>query len=79
MSGRRLFLIAGLSATLGACSTTTPQGTLAELQQLPADVEEIYLEDSLERAAESYRRYLEETSERSQRSRIRKFINLPCY
>ncbi len=63
MSGRRLFLIAGLSAALGACSTTTPQGTLAELQRLPADVEEIYLEDSLERAAESYRRYLEETSE----------------
>ena len=63
MSGRRLFLMACLSAALGACSTTTPQGTLAELERLPADVDEVYLEDSLERAAESYRRYLEETSE----------------
>ncbi|MBT8067784.1 MAG: tetratricopeptide repeat protein [Gammaproteobacteria bacterium] len=63
MSARRLFLMACLSAAVGACSTTTPQGTLAELERLPADVDEVYLEDSLERAAESYRRYLEETSE----------------
>jgi len=63
MSRRRLILMVCLSAALGACSTTTPQGTLAELERVPADVEEVYLEDSLERAAESYRRYLEETSE----------------
>ena len=48
---------------LGACATTSDQGTLAQLEQLQADVDEVYLEDGLERAAESYRRYLEETSE----------------
>jgi TolA-binding protein len=48
--------------TLAACgTTTTEQGTLAQLEQVPADVEEIYVADSLERAARSYRRYLEET------------------
>jgi TolA-binding protein len=54
----------GLScAALTACSgtTTTEHGTLAQLEQVPADVEEIYVADSLERAARSYRRYLEET------------------
>ena len=53
------FVLAGLSG----CAATTDRGTLAELEQVPADVEEVYLDDSLERAAESYRRYLEETSE----------------
>ena len=49
---------------LAACATTTPkQGTLAELESAQADVEEVYLDDSLERAAQSYRRYLEETEE----------------
>jgi len=48
---------------LSACATTGSQGTLAELQHVAADVEEVYLEDSLDRAAQSYRRYLEETSE----------------
>ncbi len=49
---------------LAACSTTAPQhGTLAELDSVEADLDEVYLEDSLERAAQSYRRYLAETSE----------------
>ncbi len=50
-------------ATVGftACATSSEQGTLAELEQVAADVDEVYLDDSLERAAESYRRYLEET------------------
>ena len=47
---------------LAACSTTVQQqGTLAELEVVDADLEEVYLEDSLERAADSYRRYLAET------------------
>ena len=29
---------------------------------MPADIDDIYVADSLERAADSYRRYLEETS-----------------
>ena len=48
---------------LSGCAATTDHGTLAELEQIPADVEEVFLDDSLERAAESYQRYLEETSE----------------
>jgi tetratricopeptide (TPR) repeat protein len=47
---------------LSACATTSNEGTLAELQHIEADTEEVYLDDSLERAADSYRRYLEETS-----------------
>ncbi len=59
----RLPIVAlGLScAALAACSTVSEQGTLAQLEQVPADIEEVFVADSLERAAESYRRYLEET------------------
>ena len=49
------------SVGLTACATSSEQGTLAELEQVAADVDEVYLDDSLKRAAESYRRYLEET------------------
>jgi len=57
-----IFSIAG--CCLGACATTTSeQGTLAQLQNVQPDVEEVYLDDSLQRAAQSYRRYLEETAE----------------
>jgi tetratricopeptide (TPR) repeat protein len=54
-----------LSACIGlsACATTSEQGTLAELEQVPADLTEVYLDDGLERAAQSYRRYLQETTE----------------
>ena len=49
---------------LAACSTTVNKsGTLAELETMPADLDEVFLDDGLERAAQSYRRYLEETSE----------------
>ena len=61
MSCRRLVVQAFVVAGLAGCATTSDQGTLAELQAVQADTEEIYLEDSLERAAQSYRRYLEET------------------
>ena len=58
-------VIIGLAVAVGlsACATASKDGTLAELDAVPADVEEVFLADSLERAAESYRRYLEETSE----------------
>ena len=63
MRSNRILTILSLGA-LTACSTTAPQqGTLAELEQVEADLSEVYLEDSLERAAQSYRRYLNETSE----------------
>ncbi len=58
----RAALLAGGCLALGACATPgEPQGTLAELASVAPDVEEVYLDDGLERAAESYRRYLEET------------------
>ena len=50
-------------AGLAACGTSSVErsDTLSQLDSVPADVEDIYVADSLERAAESYRRYLEET------------------
>ncbi len=48
---------------IAACSTTSERGTLAQLEQVPADIEEVYVADSLDRAAQSYRRYLDETPE----------------
>jgi len=62
---RRNAVILSLACVgLSACATTTiDQGTLAELEQVEADIDEIYLDDSLERAAQSYRRYLDETPE----------------
>jgi tetratricopeptide (TPR) repeat protein len=51
-------------AGLLACATPGEQaGTLSQLDSVPADVEDIHVADSLERAADSYRRYLEETTE----------------
>ena len=65
MSWRIAFFLFAVSTGIVGCSTTQPQGTLAELAVVEADVDEVYLEDGLERAAESYRRYLEETTETS--------------
>ena len=54
------FLLTGLAA----CGTTENRsGTLAELDTVPPDLDEVILNDSLELAAQSYRRYLEETTE----------------
>ncbi len=58
---RRCIVTASSCAVLAACGTVSEQGTLAQLEQVPADVDEVYVADSLERAADSYRRYLEET------------------
>ncbi len=60
----RACMIAVLATGLAACATAVrEEGTLAELENVQADLSEVHLEDSLERAAESYRRYLTETSE----------------
>lgn len=64
---RRPAMLALASAALAACASTgSDQGTLAELQQVQPDTEEVYLADSLDRAAQSYRRYLEETAQGAQ-------------
>ena len=60
---RRIVIITLASVATFGCATSSNQGTLAELEAVPADIEEVYVADSLERAAQSYRRYLDETSE----------------
>ena len=57
--------IASVAAAMlaGGCASVSEKGTLAELANVKPDTDEVILEDSLERAAVSYRRYLEETSE----------------
>ena len=63
MIRRPLSVLAG-AALLAACAAPVQQsGTLAELDRMEPDIEEVFLEDSLERAAQSYRRYLAETEE----------------
>ena len=62
MRKRNLIVFSITSIGLTACATTSNEGTLAELQHIEADTEEVYLDDSLDLAADSYRRYLEETS-----------------
>ena len=59
---RHPLIVALAAAGLAACASTSNEGTLAELEQIQADTEEVYLDDSLERAADSYRKYLEENS-----------------
>ncbi len=64
---RKLLPIALLTALLAGCGTSAVQsGTLAELRGVEPDLQDIYLEDGLERAAQSYRSYLAETSESGQ-------------
>jgi TolA-binding protein len=61
---RKIITIAVSAAVVTGCgSAATKTGTLAELGSVQADLQDVYLDDSLERAAQSYRRYLEETSE----------------
>lgn len=66
-----------VSTGLFACTTIGDRGTLAELEQVVADIEEVYVADSLDRAAQSYRRYLEETSESARTPEaMRRFADL---
>jgi hypothetical protein len=61
---QRLIAYCLLLTGLAACGTTVNKsGTLAELDNVPPDMDEVILDDSLERAAQSYRRYLAETTE----------------
>lgn len=48
-------------ALLAGCAVHTENGTLAELRDVEPVLEEVRLDDSLDRAAQSYRQYLEET------------------
>jgi TolA-binding protein len=57
----RLLTLILVAAGIAGCATTSGEGTLAELRGVQPKVDEVYFEDSLEMAAQSYRRYLEET------------------
>ena len=61
---QKILAIALLTMLVAGCGTAgVKSGTLAELAGVVPDLQDVYLEDSLERAAQSYRRYLAETSE----------------
>jgi hypothetical protein len=49
------------ASLISACAAQRDGGTLAQLHQMPADTAEIDVADSLERALQSYRRFLDET------------------
>lgn len=60
---RHIFaVITAITLGLHGCAGNSRQGTLAELERIDADVTEITLDNSLELAAQSYRRYLAETA-----------------
>lgn len=61
---RNVTILLACLAFISACAaSTTKSGTLGTLSSVEADLNDVYLEDSLERAAQSYRRYLAESSE----------------
>ena len=66
MNNSRLLLIGFACAGIAACASSGDHGasgTLSELERQPADVDDIHVADGLERAAASYRRYLDETTQ----------------
>ena len=63
MRMRRTVIVLSCAGLAACASTADRSATLSQLDSVPADVEDIYVADGLERAAQSYRRYLEETSE----------------
>ena len=60
MRARRLTYLLG-PALLGACAGEPARDTLADLHDIEPDVEEVRVEQGLETAMQSYRRYLDET------------------
>ncbi|MBN1238091.1 MAG: hypothetical protein JXB36_06295, partial [Gammaproteobacteria bacterium] len=52
-----------LAALVVSCAGNPDKRTLARLRDVPADVEEVDVENSLEMAMQSYRRFLTETPE----------------
>ena len=60
MRALRLTCVLG-PALLAACADQPARGTLAQLHDVKPDVEEVKVEQGLETAMQSYRRYLEET------------------
>ena len=61
MRARRLAYVLGPALLVAACADQPARGTLAQLHDVAPDVEEVTVEQGLETAMQSYRRYLEET------------------
>ena len=59
---RSLRLVLTLSPVLAAgCAPTPERQTLAELRKVAADTSDVRVEQGLDKAMESYKRYLDET------------------
>jgi len=56
-------LVAAPVLVIGACAQNPDKQTLANLHQVPADTQEVRVEQGLDKAMQSYRRFLEETPE----------------
>ena len=63
MSHTRLAVILATYACLTSCASTGDKDTLAELRSVQADLKEVQIEGGIEKAIQSYRRFLEETPE----------------
>jgi cellulose synthase operon protein C len=61
MHARRLAYVLGPALLVAACADQPARDTLAQLHDVEPDVEEVTVEQGLETAMQSYRRYLEET------------------
>jgi cellulose synthase operon protein C len=48
-------------AAIAGCTPTAEKNTLAQLRNVPADTQDVKVEHGLDKAMESYRRYLDET------------------
>lgn len=57
------FSLIFLLLLLSACSTTSQRGTLAELQSVKPELKDAKVDDGLEKAMQSYKRFLAETPE----------------
>ncbi len=49
------------TVVVAACAPTPDKGTLAQLRDVQAEIKEVQVEEGLDKAMESYKRYLEET------------------
>src|SRR4029077_13294731 len=61
--GARLTAIVTAALVLAACADHPDKHTLASLHRVPADTTEVKVEEGLDKAMQSYRRFLDETPE----------------
>ncbi len=61
MSHARLAVVLAAYACLVSCASPSNKDTLADLRSVQADLKEVQIEGGIEKAIQSYRRFLEET------------------